>query len=52
MEKLMQLHQNLQKSAKLVQERMKKYYNQKVSKGPDLKEEDKVYLFIKKFESK
>ena len=31
---------------------MKKYYNQKVSKGPDLKRGDKVYLFIKIFESK
>ena len=31
---------------------MKKYYNQKVSKGPDFKRGDKVYLFIKKFESK
>ena len=51
-EKLMQLYQNLQKTAKLVQERIKKYYNQKVSEGPDLKEGDKVYLLIKNFESK
>jgi transposase InsO family protein len=51
-EKLMQLHQNLQKTAKLVQERMKKYYDQKVSEGPDLKEGDKVYLLTKNFESK
>ena len=48
----MQLYQNLRKSAKLIQEKMKKYYNQKVSKGPDLKRGDKVYLFIKIFESK
>ena len=48
----MQLHRNLHESAKLVQERMKRYYNQKVSEGPDLKEGDKVYLLTKNFESK
>ena len=48
----MQLYQNLYKLAKLVQERIKKYYNQKVSKGPDLKREDKVYLLTKNFKSK
>ena len=48
----MQLYQNLHKSAKLIQERIKKYYNQKVSEGPDLKRGDKVYLLIKNFESK
>jgi hypothetical protein len=52
MEKLIQLHRNLHKSAKLVQEYIKKYYNQKVSKGPDLKEGDKVYLLTKNFKSK
>ena len=31
---------------------MKRYYNQKVSEGPDLKEGDKVYLLTKNFESK
>ena len=31
---------------------MKRYYNQKVSKGPDFKEGDKVYLFTKFFKSK
>ena len=31
---------------------MKRYYNQKVSKGLDLKERDKVYLLTKIFESK
>ena len=31
---------------------MKKYYNYKVSEGLDLKEEDKVYLFIKNIKSK
>ena len=51
-EKLIQLHRNLYKLIKLVQECIKKYYNQKVSEGPDLKEEDKVYLFTKNFKSK
>ena len=51
-EKLIQLYRNLHKSAKLVQEYIKRYYNQKVSKGLDLKERDKVYLFTKNFESK
>ena len=50
-EKLIQLYRNLYKSAKLVQECIKKYYNQKVSKGLDLKEGDKVYLFTKFFKS-
>ena len=31
---------------------MKRYYNQKVSKKLDLKEGNKVYLFIKNFKSK
>ena len=31
---------------------MKKYYNQKGSKGLDLKEKDKVYLLTKNFKSK
>ena len=48
----MQLYQNLYKSVKLVQEKIKKYYNQKVSKGLDFKRGDKVYLFINFFESK
>ena len=51
-EKFIQLYRNLHKSAKLVQEYIKRYYNQKVSEGPDLKEGDKVYLLIKNFESK
>ena len=52
MEKFIQLYQNLYKSAKLVQNYIKRYYNQKVSEGPDLKEGDKVYLLIKNFKSK
>ena len=51
-EKLIQLYRNLYKSVKLVQEYMKRYYNQKVSEGLDLKEGDKVYLLTKNFESK
>ena len=31
---------------------MKKYYNQEISKGLDLKRGDKVYLFTKNFKSK
>ena len=50
--KLIQLHQNLYKLVKLVQNYIKRYYNQKVSKGPDLKEGDKVYLLTKNFKSK
>ena len=38
--------------AKIVQQKIKRYYNAKRSKGPDFKEGDKVYLFIKNFESK
>ena len=52
MEKLIQLHQNLHKSVKLVQDCIKRYYNQKVFKGPDLKEGDKVYLLTNFFKSK
>ena len=51
-EKLIQLYRNLHKLVKLVQEYIKKYYNQKVFKGLDLKEGDKVYLFTKFFKSK
>ena len=52
MEKLIQLYRNLYELAKLVQECIKRYYNQKVFEGPDLKEGDKVYLLTKNFESK
>ena len=52
MEKLIQLYRNLYKSAKLVQDYIKRYYDQKVSEGPDLKKGDKVYLFTKNFKSK
>ena len=52
MEKLIQLYRNLHKLVKLVQECIKKYYNQKVFKGLDLKEGNKVYLLTKFFKSK
>jgi len=42
MEMLINLYTDLKETAKLVQERIKKYYNAKRSKGLDLKEGDKV----------
>ena len=36
----------------MVQDCIKRYYDQKVSKGLDLKEGNKVYLLTKNFESK
>jgi len=50
-EKLIVLHKELYESAKIVQERMKIYYNKKKSEGPDLKEGDKVWLLHKNFKS-
>jgi len=38
----MNLYTDLIKTAKLVQEQMKRYYNTRRSKGSDLKEGDKV----------
>ena len=43
----MHLYKELKKLVKLVQEQIKKYYNLKVSKGPDLKEGNKVQLLYK-----
>ena len=51
-EKLIQLHRNLHKLVKLVQDYIKRYYNQKVSEGPDLKKGNKVYLLTKNLKSK
>jgi len=48
-ETLMNLHKNIYKIAKLVQERIRKYYNLKKFKGLDLKEGDKVWLLYKNF---
>jgi len=39
---LINLYKNLYKTVKLVQERIRKYYNLKKSEGLDLKEGDKV----------
>jgi len=39
---LMNLYKNLYKIVKLIQERIRKYYNLKKSEGLDLKEGDKV----------
>jgi len=39
---LINLYKNLYKAAKLVQKRIRKYYNLKKFKGLDLKEGDKV----------
>jgi len=41
-EKLITLHKELYKLARMVQEKMKLYYNKKRSEGPDLKKGDKV----------
>jgi len=42
MEILINLYTDFKETAKLVQERIKRYYNAKRSKGPDLKKGDKV----------
>ena len=39
---IIELYKNLRNTAKLVQERIKRYYNKKRSKGPALKKGDKV----------
>ena len=52
MEKLINLYSYLIEIAKLVQIRIKRYYNIKRSKGPDLKEGDKVWLLYKNFKSR
>ena len=51
MEILINLYANLIKTAKIVQQRIRRYYNAKRSKGPDLKEGDKVWLLYKNFKS-
>jgi len=48
---LINLYADLKETAKLVQERMKRYYNVKRSEGPDLKEGDRVWLLYKNFKS-
>ena len=49
METLINLYTDLTETVKLVQKRMKQYYNTKRSKEPDLKEGDKVQLLYKNF---
>ena len=44
---LINLYKNLQESVKIVQERIKRYYNLKVSKRLDFKKGDKVQLLYK-----
>ena len=51
MKTLINLYKNLMETAKVVQQRMKKYYNAKRSEGLDLKEGDKVQLLYKNFKS-
>ena len=51
METLINLYANLTELAKLVQQKIKKYYNAKRSKGLNLKEGDKVWLLYKNFKS-
>jgi len=50
-EKLIVLHRELCESAKMVQEKMKMYYNKKRSEGLDLKEGNKVWLLHKNFKN-
>ena len=52
MEMLINPYANLIETAKLIQQRIKKYYNARRSKGPDLKEGDKVWLLYKNFKSR
>ena len=42
MERLIDIYKGLYKTAKVVQERIKKYYNLKRLSGPDLKKWDRV----------
>ena len=51
METLINLYANFKETAKLVQEWIKRCYNAKRFKGPDLKEGDKVWLLHKNFKS-
>ena len=51
MEILINLYVYLIDIAKIVQQKIKKYYNAKRSKGPDLKEGNKVWLLYKFFKS-
>ena len=50
-EALIDLYKHLTEIVKVVQQKIKKYYNAKRSKGLDLKEGDKVWLLHKNFKS-
>ena len=46
------LYKDLQESAKIVQEYIKRYYNLKISKGLNFKKRDKVQLLYKNISSR
>ena len=50
--RIIELYKNLRNIVKIVQECIKRYYNKKRSKGPALKEGDKVWLLHKNFKSR
>jgi len=50
-EKLMTLHKELCKSVKIIQKKMKLYYNKKRSEGPELKKGNKMWLLHKNFKN-
>jgi len=47
----MLLHKELYKSVKIVQKRMKIYYDKKKSEGPDFKKRNKMWLLYKNFKN-
>ena len=47
----MTLHKELYESAKIVQEKIKMYYNKKRSERPDFKKENKMWLLHKNFKN-
>ena len=51
-ETFINLHKNFQEAAVFIQEHIKRYYDLKISKRPDLKKGDKVQLLYKNFKSR
>ena len=51
-ETLINLYKDLQELVKIVQEYIKRYYNLKVSEGPNFKKGDKVQLLHKNISSR
>ena len=49
---IIELYKNLQNTAKIIQKRIKRYYDKKKSKGLALKKGDKVQLLYKNFKSR